>query len=569
MKNSEIARIFEDIADILEYKNIQWKPRAYRTAAAAIENLSGDIEKYRENFEKIPGVGNHLSKKIEEYLKTGKIKSYEKLKKEVPKGISDLLKIQGLGPKWIKRLNKKLDISTVSQLETAAKSHKIRDLEGFGEKSEENILRSIEIFRGSRERMLIGVAWPIANHIVEELRKLKEVENVKYAGSLIRMKETIGDIDILVSSKDPKSVMKYFTSVSNVKRILASGKTKSSIITSANIQVDLRVVEPKSWGAALQYFTGSKEHGIEIRKIAIKKGYKLNEYGLFKNEKQIAGSTEEGIYKKLGFKQTPPPELRENRGEIQAAKLGKIPQLINYKDIKGDLHIHTKWSDGLKSIKEMAIAAKNFGHEYIAITDHSPTTAIANGLNKEELLEQIKMVKKINKEIRGIRVLCGSEVDILSDSSLDFPDSILKKLDIVNASIHSGFKSDKKKMTNRILTAMENKYIDILSHPTGRILGKRDPYKINLEEVFVLAKDRKIHLEINSQAARLDLKDVLIRDAIKAGVKLVISTDSHNINQLNFMRFGIAQARRGWAQKKDIINTRNYEQFRKFFKKLN
>jgi DNA polymerase (family 10) len=574
MKNQLIAEIFYEMADILEMQEVQWKPRAYRRAARAIESLPEDIEDiYKlggiKELEEIPGVGERIAKKIEEYLKTGKIKEYLKLKKSVPKHIDILMRVPGMGPKKAKMLFQELGISTIKQLEAAAKKHKIAELPRMGLKSEEDIIRGIEILKQGAERTLLGYALPIAKEIVTELKKLKEVDRIETAGSLRRMQETIRDIDILVASKKPPEVMEFFTKLKQVKTILAKGHTKSTVILNNGMQADVRVVPLESFGAALQYFTGSKEHNIALRQIAIKKGLKLSEYGVFnrKTNKAAAGKTEQDVYKILGLTYIE-PELRENRGEIEAARQNKLPRLIGYKAIKGDFHVHSKWSDGENKIIDIAKAAKKLGYQYICISDHSKSQKIASGLSEKGILKKLKEIAQINKQIKGIRVLSGAEVDIKGDGSLDYTDSLLKRIDIVTAAVHSGFKQPKSEMTKRILKGLENKYVDIFAHPTGRIINERPGYNVDLDQVFELAKDRKVHMEINAFPDRLDLNDQGIKAAIEAGLKLAIGTDSHNIDQLRYIQLGVAQARRGWATNKDIINTSTLAQLKKYFKRL-
>jgi len=552
MKNLELAKIFYEIANILEIQDVQWKPRAYRKAAQSIESLNEDIEIIYEKgglkaLDNIPGVGKGISKKIAEYIETGKIKEYQKLKKKFP---VEFMQIPEVGPKTAKKLYEKLKIKNIKQLKEALKKHKLSKLPGFGEKTEKDILEGIK-FYGSGKRFLLGYILPIARDIKGKLKTLKEVKKIGISGSLRRMKETIRDIDILVSSNNPKKVIDFFTKLDNIKKVTEKGPTKSSIRLKDNIQVDLRVIPDKSFGAALQYFTGDKSHNIALRKIAIRKGLKLSEYGIFKGKKQVAGSTEEEIYKKLGLKYIE-PELRTNTGEIQASLKGKLPSLVKYNDIKGDFHVHTKWSDGSASVEEMAKAAKQFGHKYLGICDHAGRLKIATCLNEKRLLQQIKEIDKINKKIRNFEILKGSEVDILSNGKLAISDKVLKKLDLVSASIHFGFKKDN---TDRILKAMENKYLNIICHPTGRVINRRDPYKIDLGKVFKKAKENNKFLEINSYPDRLDLNDVNVREAISNNAKIAISTDSHNTSQLRFIELGIAVARRGWARKKDILNT--------------
>lgn len=574
MKNPEIAAIFYEMADILEMQNVQWKPRAYRHAAKAIESLSEDVtDIYKrggiKELEKIPGVGAGLAAKIEEFLKTGKVKEHQRLRKLVPAHIDRLMAIPGMGPKKARMLYEKLGISTISQLEKAAKQHKIAKLPRMGIKSEEDILRGIEIFKKGKERTLLGHALPIANEIVQALNKLKEVDQIQAAGSLRRMKETVRDVDILVTSKKPAKIMDFFTTLPTVKTILAKGHTKSTVILATGMQADVRVVPPRSFGAALQYFTGSKEHNIALRQIAIKKGLKLSEYGVFqrRTNKLVAGKTEQEVYKKLRL-QYIEPELRENKGEVEAAKQKKLPRLADYKDIKGDFHVHSKWSDGDNTIKEIAATAKKYGYSYICVSDHSKSQIIAHGLSEKDMLKKLQEIKKLNKKLKGIRVLSGAEVDIKSDGRLDYPDSLLKKIDIVTAAIHSGFKQPKAVMTKRILTGLDNKYIDIFAHPTGRIINERPGYNVDLDQVFALAKDKKIHMEVNAFPDRLDLNDLGIKAAIEAGLKIAIGTDAHSTDQLHFINLGVAQARRGWATKKDILNTYTLKQLKKYFKRI-
>ncbi|MEM3543496.1 MAG: PHP domain-containing protein, partial [Candidatus Micrarchaeia archaeon] len=448
MKNIEIAAIFYAMADILELQDVKWKPIAYRKAARAIETLSEPIEEvYKKGGIKalmeIPGVGEAIAKKTEEFILTGKVKEYERLRKKIPKGLREIMDLQGLGPKKAIRLYKELKINSIEELEAAAKEGRIAKLEGFGEKTEENIIKAIEIAKKGKERLPLGVALPIAKEIVEELKTTKGVKRIEIGGSLRRRVETIGDIDILAEVAEGKDIMDRFVSLPNVVEVLAKGEKKSMIVIEKGdyrIQVDLRIIESKSFGAALQYFTGNKEHNIELRKIAISKGWKLNEYGIFKGEKQIAGENEEEIYEKLGMKWIP-PELRENKGEIKAAIDNKLPNLIDVKDIKGDLHVHTNWSEGTGTIEEMVIAAKKKGYEYIGIADHSKSERIANGMDEKRIEEQIEAIKEIRKKIKGIQILHSSEVSILPDGSLDYSDDILKRLDYVVASVHSRFKS--------------------------------------------------------------------------------------------------------------------------------
>ena len=570
-KNSEIANILYEMADLMDMQGVEWKPRAYRNAARGIESGENVEEIYKKGGKKalkeIPGVGEGISSKIEEYLKTGKIKEYNQLTKKLPSGVHEMMHIMGMGPKKAWRLHKELKIKNVEDLKKAAKAGKIRKLSGFGAKSEEDILRGIGTYERGQERMLLGKAWQLSEEIIGRLKNLKEIKAIEPSGSLRRWKETVGDIDVLVISSNPAKVMNTFTTMPNVERVLAKGSTKSSVLLKERIQADLRVLEPKSFGAALQYFTGGKEHNIALRNIAIKKGYKLNEYGLFKGKTHIAGRTEKEIYQKLGLKWMP-PELRENSGEIAAAKSGKLPNLVTYDDICGDLHTHTKWSDGANSTEDMIKAAIKLGYDYIAITDHSKSEHIANGLDEKRLVKYIAEIQKLKKKYSGrIRVLSGSEVSIMADGKLDYADKYLKQLDWVVASVHSRFKQPRAEMTKRILTAVENKHVNALGHPTGRKIHEREPYDVDMDKVIKAAKANKVALEVNSHPIRLDLKDLHIRSAVEQGAKLVINTDAHHENHLPMLHFGISQARRGWAEAKDVINTLPWKQFEKYLSK--
>ena len=571
MKNLEVAQLLYDIADILEIQDVAFKPQAYRKAARTVETLSEDIEEVakRGKLEELPGIGEHIAKKIIEFLKTGKLKYYEEIKKQIPRHLSELISVQGMGPKRAKILHEKLKISSIADLEKAAKQGKISKLFGFGEKSEEDILKGIELVKRGQARMLLGIALPTALEIESRLKKLNEVIQINVAGSLRRMQETIGDIDILVSTKKPGVVVDYFTKMPDVARILAKGETKSSILLENNIQIDLRVIDDKVYGAALQYFTGNKDHNIRTREIAIKKGYKLSEYGLFdkKTNKLLASKTEEEIYKKLGM-QCPPPEIRENRGEIEAALNNKLPKLVGYNDIKGDFHAHTKATDGTNTVEQLVNAVKKLGYGYLCISDHSKNARIAHGLSEEEMSSHIKEIKAYAKKLKNFRLLAGSEVDILKNGDLDYSDRLLKQMDIVIAAVHSGFKSSMEEMTNRILKAMDNENVDILAHPTGRLIDAREPYEVDLQKIFKKAAEKNIYLEIDALPQRLDLKDVHIKAAKEFGVKFVIDTDTHSLETLKYISLGIATARRGWCEKKDIVNTCSAKELGKFFKKI-
>ncbi|MBS3132423.1 DNA polymerase/3'-5' exonuclease PolX [Candidatus Woesearchaeota archaeon] len=565
MKNHEVSALLNRIADYLEIKDdIVFKIRAYRKAALVIEGLSEDIEEIKRQgrLGEIPGVGKAITEKVTEFLDTGKLAYLGQLKKEVPVNLEELDRISGLGPKTIMKLYRQLNVKNIKELEKAAKEGKIRSIEGLGEKVEQNILKGIEFAKHTGERHLLGQALIAAGNIKEKLLALKEIQNIEVAGSLRRMKETIGDIDILVSSKNPGKIMDFFTSLQNISKILAKGDTKSSIILEDGIQVDLRVIGDKLWGSALLYFTGSQQHNIELRKIAIKKGMKLSEYGVFdkKTNKLLASKTEKDCYKKLELPYIE-PELREDEGEIDVAMKGKLPKIVGYRDIKGDLQMHSVWSDGANSIEEMALAAKALGHEYICVTDHSGGLEIAGALDEKRIRQQWKEIDKLNKKMEGITVLKGTEVNITSAGRLDMPNSALKGMDVVVASVHSGLKNPKDKMTERLVKAMESEHVDIIGHPTGRKINERPPYDIDMAKIFDKAKETKTLLEINSSPERLDLNDVNVRVAVKVGVKLVISTDAHSAEQLSNIKFGIATARRGWAEGKNIANTLPLKRF--------
>jgi DNA polymerase (family 10) len=572
MKNAEIARILEEIAAMLEAEGVEWKPNAYRKAALTIATLSEDIEEvYKQGrLRELPGVGESIAQKIEEYLKTGKIKYYEELKQKYPIDFASFSKIEGLGPKTIVKLYKFLKIKNLEDLKKAINEHKIRDLPGFGEKSEEKIRKSIEIYEQTPQRQLLGFVLPEAETLKKKLEKSGLVERVEIVGSIRRMKETIGDIDILTIIKpgvDPMKVMDFFVSLPEIKEVTAKGPAKTSVALKIGMDCDLRVFEEKSFGAAMLYFTGSKEHNIEVRKIAIKKGYKLNEYGLFKDDTLIAGKSEEEIYEKLGM-QYIPPEMREARGEVELALKNKLPKIVEYNEIKGDLHIHSKYSDGAESIKEIAEYAKKLGYEYIAITDHSSNLKIAHGLSDEQYKKQFKEIEKVEKEV-GIKIFKGGEVDILKDGSLDISKETAKEMDFVIAAVHTNFSMSKEEMTNRVIKALRSKLVTILAHPTGKLLNQRPPYEIDLEKVFEVAKEEGVIMEINSFPDRLDLNSENIMLARRYGItKFSIGTDSHRLDHLHFMRLGIGTARRGWCTKEEIINTLSKEQLEEFFRRL-
>jgi DNA polymerase (family X) len=557
VKNKELAKLFEKMADILEFKGENpFKISAYRKASRIIGDLTQDIEEITEKGElkNIPGIGEGMAQKIVEYVKTGKISKFEEVKKGVSDELIAIMDIPGMGPKTLSMLHKEKGISNFSQLEKALNDGSLLGLFGMGEKKIENIKRGIQLLKQSKGRMNLGMAFPVAKRIVETLREKTGSKKIEWAGSLRRMKENIGDIDILATGKDKMKIVQAFTHLSEVREILASGETKASVIVEGGTQIDLRVVEEDSYGAALQYFTGSKGHNIHLRGIAKAKGIKINEYGVFKGEKKIGGKEEKDVYRSLGMDWIE-PELREDRGEIEAAQEKRIPKLVQESEIKGDLHVHSKWSDGTSSIEEIAQTAQKRGYQYVAICDHSKSLRIAHGLDESRLTKQIEEIGRINEKLKGFRILKGTEVDILSDGKLDLPEKILEKLDFVVAAIHSGFKQDKGKMTKRIVRALESPYIHILAHPSGRLLGARDPYEVEMDELMETAKKYGKALEINAYFERLDLNDIHCRKAKEMGIRVGIGTDAHHLDQMWMMSLGVAVARRGWLETKDVLNT--------------
>ncbi len=568
--NQELVKILSEIAVLLDMQEVAFKPRAYEHAAYSIQTLNQGVDEIYEKgglkaLEDIPGVGRGIAERIEEYIKTGHIKDYEKLKKKFPVDVEGLTAIEGVGPKMVKKLYHELKIKDLASLEKAAKAGKLRDIEGFGSKSEQKILKGISFLRQSHGRFLLGEILPIVREMTHKLRKLPEVREAEFAGSIRRMQETVGDLDILVTSNKPEKVMKFFVNMPEVQEVISEGPTKTFVRLKIGMDADLRVVDPKSFGAALQYFTGDKYHNIAVREIAIKKGYKLNEYGLFKGKKLVVGKTEEEIYKKLGMEWMA-PEIRTNDGEIEAAIKRELPKLIGYGDLLGDLQVHTDWTDGENSIQEMAEAAKKEGLEYIVITDHTKSLAMTHGSDEKRLEKQMAEIDKIQKKVSGIKILKGAEVNINKDGTLDIDDRTLAKLDVVGAAVHSNFNLSEEDMTKRVIRAMENPNVDILFHPTGRLIQKREAIKLDIDKVIKTAKRTKTVLEIDASPIRLDLKDEYIRKAVDAGVKLSIDSDAHHVGHFKVLELGIAQARRGWTEKKDIINTRKWQDMLKLLK---
>ncbi|MFN3285744.1 MAG: DNA polymerase/3'-5' exonuclease PolX [bacterium] len=559
MKNLEIAALFNEIADLLEIKGEStFRVNAYRRAARSLENLAEDVEAVadRGELDQIPGVGKSLAEKISEYLRTGKIAYHQELLRELPHGITTLMRVPGLGPKTALLLYEHLGITTLDELERAAREGRLRGLPRMGRKTEENILRGIEQVRRQSTRLPLGAVLPVAQELVAALREARGVGEVSVAGSLRRMRDTIGDIDVLVTASRPEHAMEVFTTHPLVAQVLSRGTTRSSVVLRNGMQADLRVVERSSFGAALQYFTGSKDHNVKLRERAVRMGLKVNEYGVFRTEddRRVAGRTEEEVYAAVKLPWIP-PELREDQGEIEAAERGKLPRLVSREDIRGDLHMHTKWSDGQATAEEMAHAARQLGYEYICITDHSQSLKFAGGVSIDDLRDHIRQVRRLSERLDGITVLIGSEVDILADGTLDYPDEVLRELDVVIASVHSRFRMDTQAMTDRILRAMRNRYVTMIGHPTGRLLGQRDPYSVDVERLVAGARETGTILELNAQPDRLDLKDAHVRLAKEHGVQVAIGTDAHSPAELRFMEFGVGTARRGWLEPQDVVNT--------------
>jgi DNA polymerase (family 10) len=570
MKNHEVAEILSKIAKALALKDENFfKIRAYERAARAIKDLPEDIEKiYKEDsLTNIPGVGEGIAKKIKEYLDTGKMSKYDEVTQDIPKSLLTLLNIRDLGPKTLGVLHKELGVENIEDLKKVIKDGSFQKLEGLGEKSAQKITENIKSYEermGKEKRFLIGEVMATVDQIVNKLKEIDVVSRVAPAGSYRRMKETVGDLDILVESDNNEKVIKKFKAFPEVKKVLESGETKTSVIIEGlNIQMDLRIVPKESFGAALMYFTGSKDHNVRIRSLALKKGLKVNEYGVFKNDRRVAGKTEEEIYKLLKL-QFIPPEIREDRGEIEKALEGKIPELIEYNDIKGNLHTHTKYSDGENTIRELVQKSIDSGYSYLGISDHSKTASYANGLSVDELNKQCGEIDKINKEIDNFTILKGIECDILPDGSLDYTEEVLKSLDFVIGAIHSGFK---KNVTERMEKALENPYLTILAHPTGRLISKREGYHVNLERILDKAREEDKILEINAYYDRLDLDENNARDAYKRGIKLIINTDAHNLRMFDWMVLGVGIARRAWLPRSAIVNTYKPKKFLNIIKK--
>ena len=556
MKNKEISALFEKMADLMEFKGKNpFKVSAYRKAARIIGDLTRGIEEIFQNGElkTIPGVGEGIAKKISEYLETGTVAAYDELHEGITDELMALMDIPGMGPKTLSLIHKEVGIKDMADLRGALEDGRLIELPGMAEKKVENIKRGIELLARSRGRINLGLAFPLASRIVESMKRATGLPKIEVAGSLRRMREDIGDIDILATGSEGKEIIAAFTGLPEVREVLASGDTKGSVVVEGGTQIDLRVVEEESYGAALQYFTGSKPHNIHLRTIARSNDIKINEYGIFRNDKRIGGRDEFEVYNALEMIWIP-PELREDRGEIEAAQRGELPNLLEKSDVQGDLHVHSNWSDGSSELDEIARWGKSMGYQYVAICDHSKSLKIVRGLAEDRLLRQMDEIDRINERLDGFRLLKGTEVDILPDGTLDLSDEVLSHLDIVIAAIHTGFKQPRERITKRILMAMQNPHVDIIAHPTGRLLGSREPYDVDLDRVMEMAVQTHTGLEINAYHERLDLNDIQCMRAKGKGVMISIGTDAHYPEQMWMMSLGAAVARRGWLEKDDVLN---------------
>jgi DNA polymerase (family 10) len=568
--NADIAVLFEEIADLLEIENANpFRVRAYRNAARQLQGMgvpAADMVAKGEDLTELPGIGDDLAAKIQEIVATGKCHFLEKLRKKTPPTITELLKIPGLGPKRVRALYHELDVHTLEQLARAARDGRIRKLPGFGEKTEQTILDAISAHVEKQTRFKLAVAAQYADPLKKYLEKISGVSQVMLAGSYRRFKETVGDVDILVAATNTQDVMDSFVAYDEVKDVLAKGSTRATVILKSGLQVDLRVVDEKCFGAALQYFTGSKAHNIEIRRLAQERRLKISEYGVFKGNKHVAGDTEESVYHSVDLPWIP-PELRENRGEIEAARAGKLPKLVELADLKGDLHAHTKATDGHHSLREMADAARRHGFEYLAITEHSRRLTVAHGLDPQQLRKQMSEIDKLNGQLQDITLLKGIEVDILEDGALDLPDDVLSECDLVVGAVHSKFNLSRAKQTERILRAMDHPHFTILAHPTGRLLDTRDPYDVDMLKIIRRARERGCFLELNAHPERLDLLDIYCQMARDEEVLVAISSDAHSTQDFDNLVYGVGQARRGWLEKKDVLNTRSLKLLRPLLKR--
>ncbi len=570
MENPEVAQIFDEVADLLELQGQNpFRIRAYRNAARTVRDLSEPVarivKRSPDQLEELPGIGADLAAKITEIVTSGDLPLRRELARQVPSGLRDLMSLPGCGPKRVQLLHEQLGVSSLATLERAAKRHAIRELKGFGAKTEENILKALEQLQHAGRRIYLADAQAYADAVVQHLKQAPGIGRIEVAGSFRRRKETVGDLDILATCRSPKQAAEQLAGFENVTEVIAQGRTKSSVRLRSGLQIDLRVVPEKSYGAALQYFTGSKQHNILIRRLGQERGLKINEYGVFRGERSVGGRTEEEVYAAVGLPWIP-PELREGRDEIELARQGRLPELLELENVRGDLHMHTTATDGRATIEEMIQAAKRRGYQYIAITDHSKRVAMAKGLDAKRLRKHWQAIDRAAEKTKGITVLKGIELDILEDGSLDLPDDVLAEADWVLASIHYGQNQSEKQITERIVNAIRSPHVDAIAHPTGRLIGKRKPYAVNLEDVFKAAADYGRMLELNCQPSRMDLDETALAAAKKRGILIVIGTDAHSVEELRFMEFGAYHARRAGLEAKDVANARSLAQFRRLLK---
>ena len=568
LKNHEVADVFYEIADLLEMAGTAgpFEPIAYRRAARQIEALAEDVEDVARQgrLRTIGGIGPSIARAIEEYLSTGKLTKLDELRTQVPPGLIEVMSIPGLGPKRAALLWRELRITNLDELREAVENGRLRRLKGFGEKSEDNIRRGLEVVAETAKRFLIARAYPIAMGVIAYLRANAAVDRIEAGGSLRRWRETVGDVDLVVVTTKPEEVSRTFTTMPMVKSVLAAGERKASVVLREGLQVDLRMVEARNWGAALQYFTGNKDHNIRLRGTAQARGMKLNEYGLFREDESIAGAEEEDVYRALDLAWIP-PELREDAGEVDAAAKGELPDLVRLDEIRGDFHVHTNLTDGVDTLGSMIDAARSKGYEYVGISDHSQSLAVARGLSAEQVLAHRDRIRRLNAELRGFTVLAGTECDILMDGAMDYSDEVLKELDFVIASVHSRFNLPEPEMTGRIIRAVEHPDVNILSHPLTRLIGSRDAIAFDKDRVFEAAAEAGTAIEVNAFPNRMDLPGPMARYAKEKGCKLAIDTDSHARGQLDHMVFGVGLARRGWLEAGDVVNAWPLEKVKAFF----
>jgi DNA polymerase (family 10) len=568
--NRDVAKILDKVADILDIEGANpFRVRAYRNASRIVSDLPqsvSDMVDADADLSEIAGIGKDLAQKIQEIVETGSLSLLRELEGQTSAELNTLMKVAGLGPKRVRALHRELGIGNLEELKKAAQRGEIKGLRGFGKKTEESILEELRHVEAGQERIKLVAAEEMGQSLLDYLREGKGIKDVIIAGSYRRRKETVGDLDILVTCKKGSQVMDRFVSYENVSKVVSKGETRSTVVLRSGLQVDLRVVPQASYGAALHYFTGSKAHNIAVRKLGMERKLKINEYGVFKGKERIAGKTEHEVYKQVDLPYIE-PELRENWGEIEAAQEGRLPELITVEEIRGDLHAHTKETDGRNSLEEMAQAASERGYDYLAITEHSKRVTMAHGLDKKRLAERIEKIGRLNETLGDTLVLKGIEVDILKDGSLDLPNEILKELDLTICSVHYDRNLPRDKQTERIIHAMDNPYFNILAHPTGRLIGEREPYEVDLERIMEAARERGCFLELNAHPERLDLSDRYCKMAKEMGIRVAISTDAHSVTHLDLIRFGVDQARRGWLEPDDVLNTRSWKQLKRLLRR--